>query len=277
MPLNEHAISFEVNSERLHGMLHLPTSSDAPHPCVLMLHGFTGTSIEPHRLFVLMARAFATAGIAALRFDFRGSGQSEGVFNEMTLTHELEDALSALRLLEGREDVIDRSRMGILGLSMGGLMAALTAGAVNVKALALWAPATPAVMLGHFEGERRNPAFIAGAFAAGFAGQEFPAGIRFDATSGHMDFGGNPVSKEFFMDALSHDSLETVKNHAGPALIVHGTADPTVPFAVGQQYAVALGTRATLHAIDGAGHTFESMPHHDEALRVTLEFFQRSL
>ncbi len=277
MPLNEHAVTFEVNNDRLHGMLHLPVGAPAPHPCVLMLHGFTGTSIEPHRVFVLMARAFAAAGIAAMRFDFRGSGQSEGAFSDMTLTRELEDALAALALLEGRGDVIDRSRMGILGLSMGGLMAALTAGTVSVKALGLWAPASPAVMLGWFNGERRNPASIVAAFAAGFAGEEFPAGMGFHAPSGHMDFGGNPVSKEFFIDALNHDSLTTVKNHAGKALIVHGTADPTVPFAVGQQYAAALREHGTLHAIDGAGHTFESIPHHDEALRVTLEFFKRLL
>ena len=277
MPLNEQLLTFEVNSERLHGMLHLPSNASAPHPCVVMLHGFTGTSIEPHRLFVLMARAFAAAGIAALRFDFRGSGQSEGSFSEMTLTRELEDALAAIAMLKGHRELIDRSRLGILGLSMGGLMAALTAGTVDVKALALWAPASPAVMLGWFQGERRNPASIAAAFADSFAGAEFPAGIGFDAPSGHMDFGGNPVSKEFFIDALNHNSLETVKNHNGPTLIVHGTADPTVPFAVGQQYAAALESRATLHAIDGAGHTFESIPHHDEALRVTLEFFQRSL
>ena len=276
MPLNEHLISFDVGGERLHGMLHLPINAAAPHPCVLMLHGFTGTSIEPHRLFVLMARIFADAGIAAMRFDFRGSGQSEGLFSDMTLTRELEDALAAVKLLEGRED-IDRSRTGILGLSMGGLMAALTAGTVAVKSLALWAPASPAVMLGWFSGERRNPASIADAFAASFAGEEFPPGMGFDAPSGHMDFAGNPVSKEFFIDALNHDSLEAVKNHAGKALIVHGTADPTVPFAVGQQYAAALEGRATLHAIDGAGHTFESIPHHDEALRVTVKFFQSSL
>ena len=277
MPASEHPLSFEVNNERIHGMLHLPINASAPHPCVLMLHGFTGTSIEPHRLFVLMARAFAAAGIAALRFDFRGSGQSEGVFSEMTLTRELEDALAALALLEGRSDVIDRSRLGILGLSMGGLMAALTAGTVPVKALALWAPASPAVMLGFFAEQRRNASSIAGAFAASFAGAEFPAGIGFDVHSGHMDFGGNPVSKEFFIDALNHDSLEMVKNHMGPTLIVHGTADPTVPFAVGQQYAAALEGRARLHAIDGAGHTFESIPHHNEAVRVTLEFFRSAL
>ena len=277
MPLNEYPLSFEVSGERIFGMLHLPIDTSIPRPCVLMMHGFTGTSIEPHRLFVTMARSFADAGIAALRFDFRGSGQSEGVFSDMTLTRELEDALAAIAVLEGRSDVIDRARTGILGLSMGGLMAALTAGTVDVKALALWAPATPEVMLGHFTDERRNSSFIAGAFAAGFPGQEFPIGMRFDAPSGHMDMGGNPVSKEFFIDALNHDSLGMVKNHAGFALIVHGTADPTVPFAVGQQYAAALEERATLHAIDGAGHTFESIPHHNEALKVTLEFFQRSL
>jgi uncharacterized protein len=269
MPLNEHWVSFDVHGQRLHGMLHLPTALTAPHPCVLLLHGFTGTHLEPHRLFALMARQLAAAGIAAYRFDFRGSGDSEGDFSEMTISRELEDARAALNLLRSRGE-IDASRMGVLGLSMGGLVAALVAGIEDLKALCLWAPAAPETVLTSFAGQ--PSARIHGAFAAGFPGAEFPPGIRFDASSGRMDFGGNPVSKEFFLDAQTHDSLQAVKHHKGSSLVVHGTNDPTVPFALGERYAAALGVE--VHAVPGAGHTFESIPHAAEARRVTLEFFQ---
>ena len=272
MPLNEHPVSFDVHGQRLHGMLHLPAVSTAPYPCVLLLHGFTGTHLEPHRLFALMARQLAAAGIAAYRFDFRGSGDSEGDFSEMTIGRELEDARAALNLLRSRGD-IDTSRIGVLGLSMGGLVAALASEVENLKALCLWAPAAPETLLANFAGQ--PPAAIHATFAAGFSGVEFPPGIRFDASSGHMDFGGNPVSKDFYLDAQTHDSLEAVKQHKGSSLVVHGTNDPTVPFALGERYAAALGVE--IHAVPGAGHTFESIPHAAEARRVTLEFFQRAL
>lgn len=45
-----------------------------------MLHGFTGNKTETHFLYTRLARQLATQGIAALRFDFAGSGDSQGEF-----------------------------------------------------------------------------------------------------------------------------------------------------------------------------------------------------
>ncbi|MFN3265545.1 MAG: alpha/beta hydrolase [Deinococcales bacterium] len=274
MPLNEHWLSFEVENQRLHGMLHLPQAGNQPHPCVLLLHGFTGNALESHRLFILMARQLAENGIAAFRFDFRGSGNSEGVFEEMTPSREVEDARAALRLLETRPDVLARNRFGILGLSMGGMIAALTAGLESVKALCLWAPAAPKIMLWHDKG-LDNPASIRAAYAAGFAGAIFPPGVRFNAERGVLDFGGNPVSSAFFEDTCTLKPIESIKNHKGASLVVHGDADPTVPWQIGQEYAHALNTK--LHIIQGGLHTFETLPHQAEAHAVTLEFFKQAL
>ena len=271
MPLNEHWLSFEVAEQRLHGMLHLPQTGIAPHPCVILLHGFTGNALESHRLFILMARLLADHGIAAFRFDFRGSGNSEGTFDQMTPSREVEDARAALRLLETRPDVLDRSRFGILGLSMGGLVAALTAGVESVKSLCLWAPAAPKIMLRGFE----NPEMVRGAFAAKFAGMELQAGITFNPELGLMDFGGNPVSKEFFIDVCGLDSFQAIKNHAGSSLVVHGSSDPVVPIAIGAEYAEALNTK--LHVIKDGLHTFETLHHQAEAHAVTLDFFKTTL
>lgn len=54
-----------------------------------------GQKLEPHRLFVRMAEALAQAGYVSLRFDFRGSGNSDGDLADMTLAGELDDALAA--------------------------------------------------------------------------------------------------------------------------------------------------------------------------------------
>ncbi|NJK45687.1 MAG: alpha/beta hydrolase [Pleurocapsa sp. SU_196_0] len=273
MPLNECWLSFDVDDQRCHGMLHLPTTpSAAPFPCVVFLHGFTGTHLEPHRLFALMARLLAHHGIAVFRFDFRGNGDSEGSFSEMTVTRELADARAALRLLETRRD-LNRDRFGLLGLSMGGLVAALTAGVEALRCVCLLAPAHPDATLERYG--FRAPRDVRAAFETGFSAMELTPGVRFEAETGVLDVFGNPVSSAFFEDLMRHDPLEAVRRHAGSSLVVHGSADAVVPVRIGASYAEALGTR--LHTVEGGGHTFDSLPQQAEVLRVTLEFFKNSL
>ena len=50
----------------------------------LLCHGFTGNKIDFNRLLVQAARALAQSGLNALRFDFMGSGDSSGDFNQMS-------------------------------------------------------------------------------------------------------------------------------------------------------------------------------------------------
>ena len=79
-------------------------------------------------------------GIGALRIDFRGSGDSEGEFSDMTIESEVSDALVAFNYLKSDPEV-DNSRLGLFGRSFGGLVAVKTAFREgNIKSLALWAP-----------------------------------------------------------------------------------------------------------------------------------------
>ncbi len=273
MPLNERAIHFDVENQRIHGMLHFPTATQTPHPCVMLLHGFTGHRGESHRIFVMMARLLAAAGIAALRFDFRGSGESEGTFDEMTPSGEIKDTVAAHAFLQQQPE-IDASRLGLLGLSMGGMVAALSVAQAPVKALCLWAPAHPKIRLWNF-GEDATPESVRLAFKAGLPGIEFPPGTSFDASRGIMDIGGHPVDGIFFEDLARHEPFETVLAHKGPALVVHGDADPVVPHSYGEAYAKVLTAR--LHTVAGGLHTFETLPHQDEACNVTKKFFQENL
>jgi uncharacterized protein len=274
MPLNEHWLSFDVDNQRCHGMLHLPLEpQDKPFPCVLMLHGFTGQALEPHRFFAHIARALAANSIAAFRFDYRGSGNSEGAFSEMTAQREVQDARAALRLLESRSE-LDRARFGLLGLSMGGMVAALTAGVESLKALSLLAPTKPKHMLGRV-GEASTAAAIQALFDSGFAGLEFPPNARFDTSRRVLDIGGNPVSSGFFKGLLELDSVESVKNHQGASLVIHGTNDEAVPIDIGREYATTLKTKFL--GIEGANHTFDHLEHQDRVIQHLLEFYQSSL
>jgi len=243
-----------------------------------MLHGFTGQRMEPHRLFVLFSRLLAEHGIASLRFDFRGSGESEGSFDEMTVSRELEDVRAAHDFLKAQPQ-IDPARIGLLGLSMGGMVAALSVG-LGFGSLALWAPAHPRVWLNEMpsQGPLDAPTVMrlfAGAQRAG----RLPPGIEVLEDKNLIDQGGNPVSPQFFADLSGYEPFQTVKAHQGPALVVHGTADPTVPMQIGETYAEHLKSRGptTFCPIEGGLHTFERLPHQAEAHQVTLEFFKNTL
>jgi uncharacterized protein len=85
---------------------------------VILCHGFTGNKIENARLFVHTARALQKAGINALRFDFMGSGDSSGDFNQMTPNTQIQDAVDILAW--GRRRY---KNVALLGLSFGGATA----------------------------------------------------------------------------------------------------------------------------------------------------------
>jgi pimeloyl-ACP methyl ester carboxylesterase len=80
-----------------------------------------GIAIKPFRL---LADALTRAGVAVLRYDDRGVGESTGTFSTATLSDFADDAEAAVRYLLTRDD-IDPNRVGLLGHSEGGLVAAI--------------------------------------------------------------------------------------------------------------------------------------------------------
>jgi len=75
----ERICCFDCHGERLYGILSLPAiAQTGALPGVLMLVGGAQYRAGSHRQFALLARYFADNGIAVLRFDYRGMGDSEG-------------------------------------------------------------------------------------------------------------------------------------------------------------------------------------------------------
>jgi len=253
----EEQVRFRNDGQWLYGMLHLPEGR-GPAPGIIMIHGFTGHRIEAHRLFVRAARAIAAAGVAALRFDCRGSGESEGEFVDMTVSGEIADARAALDLLAARQEV-DPARLGVLGLSLGGAVAACLAGSDRrVKALALWTPV----------------AYLLGAIGANIVA---PGAEQQMATQGWVDLGGNRVGRGFVEDLPNIRPLEAVRGYRGPALLVYGTCDQALSPEHPQAYLQTLTGPTEYVTVEGADHVFSSYPWESQAIEATVRWLAGTL
>ncbi|MCS7064888.1 MAG: alpha/beta fold hydrolase [Fimbriimonadales bacterium] len=248
--MDERLLWIPSRGKRMAGVLHLPDGRRRV-PAVLMLHGFTGHKVETHRLFVHTARRLAAAGFVALRFDFLGSGDSEGEFEQMTIRGEVEDALNALAFLREQRRV-DTARIGMLGFSLGGCVAALSLPrAGEIKALALWAPVSNPTRWMPATGVPERP----------------------------VNIGGNRVGVGFYRELPELKPLETVRPYKGAVLVLHGAADAAVSPQEGRAYENAFGQARPFEfrLISGADHIFSTPEAEQSLIQQTLEWFQKWL
>lgn len=118
-----------AGSVRLAGTLTLPQGR-GPFPAVVLIAGSGRNArdeeIFGHKLFLVLADHLTRHGLAVLRFDKRGVGQSTGDYGKATTRDFASDVEAALAYLRGRKD-IDPHRIGLIGHSEGGLIAPMVA------------------------------------------------------------------------------------------------------------------------------------------------------
>ena len=189
-------------------------------PMVIFCHGFSGTKDGP--LFELVADTLQAHGIASIRFDFNGHGESEGEFKDMTVPNEIEDAK---KVVEYVRDLRYVSTIAIGGHSQGGVVAAMTAGQLSeelgepaFKAVALMAPAAVLrddAIRGSTMGKQYDP---------------------FDPGEYVELWGGLKLGGEYIRTSFSLPIYETAAKYQGPALIIHGNGDRVVPYTYGERF-----------------------------------------
>lgn len=114
----------EVDNIQLSGTFTFPEWRNGPYPVVILLPGSGPMTSNDDEPFESLANKFSEHGIAAVRFDKRGTGNSEGEYLSAT-THDNErDAKAAVNYLKTRQDV-DIHKIGLFGHSEGGLIAAM--------------------------------------------------------------------------------------------------------------------------------------------------------
>ena len=108
-------------------------------PLAVLCHGFTGSRAGDGH-FAPLAQDLAAQGIATVRLDFPGCGDSTGPFTAYTLSHMADDVESAILYMQS---TYGTGPTALVGHSMGGRLASLypQLGQYPVTALALWSPA----------------------------------------------------------------------------------------------------------------------------------------
>ena len=120
-------MQFMSDGLRLAGVLERPAGAKEgeKRAAFLVLHGFG--SNKDSGTMTTVSRLLTSLGYAALRFDMRGCGESEGSRGRVICMEQVEDTRNALTFLGERPD-IDKARIGVLGHSFGAAVAIYAAG-----------------------------------------------------------------------------------------------------------------------------------------------------
>jgi len=99
-------------------------------PAVILVTGSgpqdRNSALMGHKPFLVLADYLTRNGVAVLRYDERGVGESEGKFKGATTYDFAEDAAAGLDFLSQQEGV-DKNKLGIIGHSEGGAVAQVLA------------------------------------------------------------------------------------------------------------------------------------------------------
>lgn len=251
---------------KLFGMLHLP-KHNPPFPAVLMIHGLGGTKVGRHRLYVRLAEKLSKQGIATLRIDMRGCGDSEGSFKDVTLKGQVSDLMMGLEMLSKHPKVC-KERIGLLGRSMGGAVAVLLAEQMRKKELmtlcsvALWCPL-----------------FSAKPWLKALQNKEELKEMASEQKEIH--FYGESVSSTLLRELFALDlepALESLRDI--PFFFAHSVNDPLVPIQQTEAYMrlrEGANSQTRFSPFYGKDHEFSLPDEQVELLEESARWFQHSL
>lgn len=230
-------VTFKSDGQKVSGILHLP-GRERP-PCVIASHGLL--SSKDSEKYIALGEGLAKEGIAMLRFDFRGIGESEGGMNDDTVSRRVADLGSAIDFIRSYSDLGDR--IGLIGSSLGGFVSLIKASIEKeVKAIAIWA--TPFHMddLGSKKQEEEHPL----------------------------------PGEAFFQDLPKHRLLPLLPMVSN-CLVIHGEEDELVPLEQSWKIFQHLSLPKEILVIGGADHRLTNPKHRQRAIHLSVEWFKKYL
>ncbi|MBU1718537.1 MAG: alpha/beta hydrolase [Bacteroidetes bacterium] len=298
-PYYSEDVTFE-NAEakvKLAGTLTLP-AKEGNYPAVILITGSGPQNRDEellgHRPFLVLADHLTKNGIAVLRFDDRGTGESTGEFSKATTEDFAADVESAFNYLKTRKE-IDSAKIGLMGHSEGGIIAPMVAANnLEVKFIVLLAgtgiPGSKLLLLqqeliGRAKGvsesdlektrtlnqeafdivvnnenrdsiEAKLRAFIVKSF------EEFPAEEQPENPEEVIEQQMQVLLSPWMMFFLKHDPAPVLKNVKCPVLALNGEKDLQVPpkinlDAISNALAQGKNKSVTTKILPGMNHLFQ--------------------
>ena len=246
----------------------VPTG-DGPVPADVMVHGTGSTRDEAGNGYLMAAPVLAEKyGIATIRIDFPGNGDSTADYMQYTFKSAVADAKAAANYMAGLDN-INGDAIGVMGWSQGGTDALLACAwePDTFKSIVTWAGAPDMMLDGFFSQEDYDEAKENGFFVMEF------------------DWRDNlNVSLQWCDDVANTDVLaEFSKGYSGPVLAIAGTNDDTVDPSWSEKIVAASSNeKSRTYFIDGMDHTFNVFAEEDfhslyDAVDATGTFFAETL
>lgn len=240
----------------LRGVINTPDNydEDKEYPTLIMFHGLGGDRNGSGWFRTANAKYFCDRDFIVARFDFSGSGESDGDFYDMTLERELEEARMIHAYVKNLK-ASDDSKIYWYGHSLGGVICSLLAKDLNPKALTLLAPAS----------DINNPSYLLRNFGQLAKGidpdldyrdldnrKKLDEAIEID----DIDLDGVKISKDFFVNMMQYDIYASAKQYDGPVQILRGTEDELVEKVSNEKLNKAF-KNSTFEEIEAADHSFK--------------------
>ena len=241
------------------------SDAEGKAPAILMCHGFGSHKNEVGDMYKRLAEKLARKGIASLRIDFPGWGESGGEMADSSIETRVNAAAEAYEFLSSQA-FVDAGRMGILGFSLGGATAIISAGENPdwYKSMVTWS-------------------------SAGDLGKNFLDSLgqeRFDEAMKKgiitIDLGWREVTlkKGFFEKLKEYDILKSMEKYPGAFLSIAGTEDFSATH-VPEFASLAKGRPSEGVLLSGADHIFgvlgEDQSTAENVMNRTLKWFQQTL
>ncbi|MFA4855813.1 MAG: alpha/beta fold hydrolase [archaeon] len=236
--------------DRLCGILSSPAGGSGA--IVILCHGFaTSKDVDT---YTCLERALNQNGVSTFRFDFFGHGESEGKFEDVTISEAVDDVLCAVSFVREK----GFSKIALFGSSFGGMAALLAAPNVSgLFALALKSPVSD-----------RLGKIIA---------DEDKVSIEHWKKNGFILHESSVMGKprlnySFCKDAENVSAFDAAKKIRVPVLIVHGGMDKVVPVEQSKKTA-SLIPNCRLEIVQGADHHYSKPGDFEKMLALVSKFF----
>ena len=261
----ETVVSIDAGDHQIPATVCMPTA-EGTYPAVVMLHGTGSNRDEAGGGYAYAAPVLAEKyGVATIRIDFMGNGDSTADYTGYTFASAVADAVAAAEYIAAQEN-IDGEHLGVMGWSQGGTDALLSAGQhpAIFKSVVTWAGAPDLGLLLTDED-------YAEAQQNGYFTMEFDWRDSLN------------VSLQWCEDVKNVNVLDVFTAFDGPVLAIHGTEDTTVDPDWSNKIAGTSTNEASGTCfIEGMDHTFNVFTEEDlhslyTAIDATGEFFAATL
>ncbi len=224
--------------------------SDETRPVIIIAHGHHST--KDRKSYTTIQDILNKKNISTFRFDFYGHGESEGKFENATVSEAVDDILQAIAFLKSR----GFKKIGLIGSSYGGLASIMAASKSNdLYVLALKSPVS------NYEERER----------AVKPKEELDDWKRKGYTKYKEDNEEIKLNYIFFEDFKNNNGYKAAPKIKAQTLIVHGDNDKSVPIEQSIKTAKLI-PNGELKIVKGADHRYTNSTYFEQMLHYISDF-----